>query len=349
MAYDDDWYPHQDLKPILKDTYGVIVYQEQVIDIIKLLANYSPGKADMFRRAIGRKDKELMDKILPQFTTDCVNNGYSEELSIQIAEYIDGCSDYLFNKAHSVAYGYIAMQTAYLKANYPLEFICSQINYVTGEQDKVALYIDYCRQNMITLHQPNLIKGTNKTSIVDGHIIMGFNTISGIGKTNVPTGISNFYGFCSKNSALNKKVTGGLIKAGCFDGDRNLMLSQLEWYKDKRKSKPAIESILATTNISDSDMEIEVFGYDFSNKMKSYDLEIANDTTVLGCVITSIKPWKTKKGDPMAFIKARTTNGIKDLVIFNDAYLCMNIGSVYLIKVDGNRVKDFCLAKETGV
>src|SRR5205814_6613213 len=126
---------------ILGDTYGLIVYQEQVMAIAQKLAGYSPGKADLLRRAMGKKKKEILDKEFEPFAAGMRENGYSDSAIKTLWDILVPFSDYAFNKAHSAAYGLVSYWTAYLKANYPAEYMAGLLTSVAGAKDKTALSV----------------------------------------------------------------------------------------------------------------------------------------------------------------------------------------------------------------
>src|SRR5689334_15476000 len=144
------------LADILGDTYGLIVYQEQVIAIAQKLAGYSPGKADLLRRAMGKKKKEILDKEFEPFAAGMRENGYSNSAIKTLWDILVPFSDYAFNKAHSAAYGLVSYWTAYLKANYPAEYMAGLLTSVAGDKDKSALYLNECRRMGITVLPPDV-------------------------------------------------------------------------------------------------------------------------------------------------------------------------------------------------
>src|SRR4030043_180692 len=149
-------YPHPAVKEILEETYGVIVYQDQVLHIVRALAGYSLGQADIFRKAMGKKIPEVMKKERQNFVNGAKKNGVSAELAAEIFALIEPFAGYAFNKAHSVSYALIAYQTAYLKANYPAEYITAFLTIHAGEIEKAANAVAECRRLNITVVPPDI-------------------------------------------------------------------------------------------------------------------------------------------------------------------------------------------------
>lgn len=155
-------YPHRDLEPILKDTYGIIVYQEQIMQIASKMAGFSLGEADLLRRAVSKKKREVLDEQRSHFVVGSVSQGYSEAEANAVYDMIVRFADYGFPRAHAAAYGVLAFQTAYLKAHYPVQFMASMLTAVTGSHRKVAEYIVECRRMGITVLPPDV----NESSVL---------------------------------------------------------------------------------------------------------------------------------------------------------------------------------------
>ncbi|TMF58454.1 MAG: DNA polymerase III subunit alpha, partial [Chloroflexi bacterium] len=149
-------YPLPELEPILKETYGVIVYQEQVLQIASLLAGFSLGEADVLRAAMGKKKKEEMARMRAQFIDGAVARGVSEAKATEIFDLMAYFAGYGFNKSHSAAYAVISYQTAYLKANYPLEYLAALLNNEAGNYDKVAAAVLDCHARNIDVLPPDI-------------------------------------------------------------------------------------------------------------------------------------------------------------------------------------------------
>jgi DNA polymerase III subunit alpha len=216
------------LADILGDTYGLIVYQEQVMAIAQKLAGYTPGNADLLRRAMGKKKKEILDKEFEPFAAGMKANGYSDGAIKTLWDILVPFSDYAFNKAHSAAYGLVSYWTAYLKANYPAEYMAGLLTSVSGDKDKSALYLNECRRMGITVLPPDVNASAATFTPVGGDIRFGLAAVRNVG-TNVVEAIvaartgkgafTSFSDFLRKVpvNVCNKRVIESLIKAGAFD------------------------------------------------------------------------------------------------------------------------------------
>ncbi|MCL2282195.1 MAG: DNA polymerase III subunit alpha, partial [Fibromonadales bacterium] len=172
---------HDDLEGVLGETYGVIVYQEQVMHIAKILADFSLGKADILRRAMGKKDEKEMAKMEPEFFENGLKKGYPETLLRKIWEDLKPFCGYAFNKSHSATYSYVAYQTAYLKANFPQEYMAAVMSGVKNLEDEFPMHVDECKRMGIEVLQPDVNK-SNNAFIVEGKAIRwGLSQIKGCG------------------------------------------------------------------------------------------------------------------------------------------------------------------------
>jgi DNA polymerase-3 subunit alpha len=216
------------LADILGDTYGLIVYQEQVMAIAQGLAGYSPGKADLLRRAMGKKKKEILDKEFEPFAAGMRANGYSDSAIKTLWDILVPFSDYAFNKAHSAAYGLVSYWTAYLKANYPAEYMAGLLTSVAGDKDKSALYLNECRRMGITVLPPDVNASAATFTPVGGDIRFGLAAVRNVGTAVVEAivaaratdgAFTSFSDFLDKVpvNVCNKRVIESLVKAGAFD------------------------------------------------------------------------------------------------------------------------------------
>jgi DNA polymerase III subunit alpha len=216
------------LAEILGDTYGLIVYQEQVLAIAQKLAGYTPGKADLLRKAMGKKKKEILDKEFEPFATGAAENGYSTEAVRAIWDILVPFSDYAFNRAHATCYGLISYWTAYLKANYPTEYMAGLLTSVAGDKDKSALYLNECRRMGIRVLPPDVNASTAIFTATGTDIRFGMAAVRNVGAAVVDSIIASraakgaftsFADFLNKVpvNVCNKRVIESLIKAGAFD------------------------------------------------------------------------------------------------------------------------------------
>lgn len=233
-------YTHPSLIPILNVTYGCMVYQEQVMQIVRDLAGYSLGRADLVRRAMGKKKLDVMAKEREYFIhgqTDeegnviikgCVRNGIDEASANKIFDEMAEFAKYAFNKSHAAAYAVVSYRTAYLKAYYPEEFMAATLNSFLGNLDKIPMYIDECKRLKIDILKPDINKSYTKFTVDNRKIRFGLGSIKNVGisavnaivKEREENGLyESFTDFCErmKNEAVNKKCIESLIRSGAFD------------------------------------------------------------------------------------------------------------------------------------
>ncbi len=229
------------LEPILKDTYGVIVYQEQVMQISRTLAGYSLGRADLLRRAMGKKDPVVMAKEKEPFLAGAKDQGIDPKKAEAIFDQMAKFAEYGFNKSHSAAYALIAYQTAYLKAHYPVEFLAALLSCDMDSTDKVIKNIADCREQEIEVLPPDINKSGLSFTVVGKSMRFGLGAVKGIGSGAVEaileargeTPFKDIYDFCERVDMRrsNKKVLEALIKCGAFDSTgaaRSALMEGLE-------------------------------------------------------------------------------------------------------------------------
>lgn len=220
-------YLHEKLRPILEPTYSIILYQEQILEIAKELCGYSLGEGDVLRRIIGKKKIDEMAPAIETMIERGVVNGIPRNVMDKITKQIVEFAAYCFNKAHSAAYGLIAYQTSYLKANFPLEYMCASMNNEDFDQDKILVFIKELKKMEITLLPPDISKASPEFVIEGDAIRMGLHYIKGIGNNLKLDNVSSYEAVVSKN---NKGVSAALVKAGaldCFGQSRSSMLSDV--------------------------------------------------------------------------------------------------------------------------
>ena len=233
-------YTHPALEPILNVTYGCMVYQEQVMQIVRELAGYSLGRADLVRRAMGKKKLDIMAKEREYFINGqvdengnvlvpgCVRNGIDKESANKIFDEMAEFAKYAFNKSHAAAYSVVSYRTAYLKTYYPEEFMAATLNSFLGNLDKVPIYIYECKRLNIGILKPDINKSFTKFTVQDKKIRFGLGSIKNVGISAIETVISererngefeSFTDFCERiqSGTVNRKCIECLIKAGCFD------------------------------------------------------------------------------------------------------------------------------------
>ena len=221
-------YTHKALEPILKVTNGCMVYQEQVMQIFRDLAGYSLGRADLVRRAMGKKKLDVMKKEREIFIQGALKNGIDEESSNKIFDEMEEFAKYAFNKSHAAAYAVVAYKTAYLKAHFKAEFMAATMNSFIGNLNKIPEYIEECKNMEIEVLKPDINESYLKFSVINGKIRFALSSIKNAGENAINEIITSrknfgkytsFIDFCERVSgeSVNKKCVESLIKAGCFD------------------------------------------------------------------------------------------------------------------------------------
>ena len=236
-------YPHPALETILQPTYGVILYQEQVMQIAQVLAGYTLGGADMLRRAMGKKKPEEMEKQRAIFTDGAVANGVEADNATYIFDLMEKFAGYGFNKSHSAAYALVSYQTAWLKTHYPAEFMAAVLSADMDNTDKIVTLIDECREMKLEVLPPDVNRSDYKfTPSTDGVVFYGLGAVKGVGQAAIESIIGSRSGgeyrsldeFCERidSSRSNRKVLEALIKAGafdCFSDNRAALMSHLPY------------------------------------------------------------------------------------------------------------------------
>jgi DNA polymerase-3 subunit alpha len=233
-------YPHQDLEPALKETYGIMVYQEQIMLCASVIAGFTLGQAETLIKGISKKKEDKVAEMKESFIGGALAHGYTKALAEKIFGLIQYFSGYGFNKAHSTGYAYIAYQTAYLKANYPIEYMAALLSSVSGDKDDVIKYINECRRMKIPVLPPDINESYRDFTVVGDSIRFGLAVVRNVGhnvvdavieaRTNGP--FKSLEDFCGRVNlrAINKRAVESLIKSGAFDfaGSRKSLLSRYE-------------------------------------------------------------------------------------------------------------------------
>jgi len=238
------------LKPILEETYGVIVYQEQVMKIANVLANYSLGDADILRRAMGKKIPEVMNQEKEKFMVGARGNKIDEKKAEDIFDLMAQFAGYGFNKSHSAAYALIAYQTAYLKAHFPAQFMTGLLSCDMNNTDKVVVYINECREHNIEVLPPDINESVQDFSVNDDRIRFGLAAVKNVGEAALANIIkerqengkfTSLVDFCNRvhSASVNNRVVESLIKSGSFDSPgskRSQLLAILPKAMDQAKA-----------------------------------------------------------------------------------------------------------------
>ncbi|WP_445577513.1 DNA polymerase III subunit alpha [Pseudomonas sp. E141] len=228
LAYPHPDYQYDGLKPVLAPTYGIILYQEQVMQIAQVMAGYTLGGADMLRRAMGKKKPEEMAKQRGGFIEGCANNGIDADLAGNIFDLVEKFAGYGFNKSHSAAYGLVSYQTAWLKAHYPAPFMAAVLSADMHNTDKVVTLIEEVRTMKLRLDAPDVNASEFKFTVNDeGRIIYGLGAIKGVGEGPVEAitearqdgPFKDLFDFCARVDLkrINKRTLDGLIRSGALD------------------------------------------------------------------------------------------------------------------------------------
>ena len=269
------------LQEILGDTYGLIVYQEQVMAIAQKVAGFSLGRADLLRKAMGKKNKEILDKEYVNFEAGMKKNGYSEIAISKLWETLIPFSDYAFNRAHTAGYGLVSYWTAYLKANFPTEYMAALLTSVRDDKDKSAQYLNECRRMGIKVLPPDVNESFADYTPIQNDIRFGLAAIRNVGENVVASIAKNrdqkgrytsFLDFLAKVDVVvcNKKTIESLIKAGAFDSlghtRKGLMAIYLE----------AIDSVMETKR-AESIGQFDLFGSVETAETRGISVEIPTE------------------------------------------------------------------------
>jgi DNA polymerase-3 subunit alpha len=241
-------FPHPALEDVLRETYGVIVYQEQVMSIANLLAGFSMGEADILRAAMGKKDKPKMARQREKFIEGCLKNGIPEPQGTAIFDLVQVFAGYGFNKAHTAAYGMISYQTAYLKANYPIEYLCGLLQNEES-QDRVAAMVVDCQDHGIQVTPPDINTSESAFTVVRDAIAYGMKGVKNVGVKAIELIVeergkngpfASLLDLCLRLDLheVNKRVLEALIKCGALDslGERQQLLHSLDRVVDRAQS-----------------------------------------------------------------------------------------------------------------
>lgn len=343
-------YIHPDLEPILKDTYGLIVYQEQTMKIAMKFAGLTPGEADMFRKAIGKKIPKLIAEELDKFTVRAIKKKYPKEVVDALAEQIKYFGRYGFNVGHSVGYGYITYWTAYAKANYPLEFFCALLNSYIGNIERIAIILRDAQHHGIKVATPSI----NSAGLefvphpLGDSIIFPLIAIKGMGDKTVATILEDrdqngtyqgpaggFEDFCARLPGVPINIKKAMVEAGCFIKPLDKR-AELLFCAERRNAELTGKKLqppdMELANLADWQMaerERKTVGFYLTAHplklrmpmLEMYDLsEEIGESGALAGIVTDIHPFESKRG-PMAFVSVETlVDGCPDLTMFSDVW-----------------------------
>jgi DNA polymerase-3 subunit alpha len=269
-------YAFEELKPVLKDTYGIIVYQEQVMNVARVIGGYSLGQADMLRRAMGKKKAEEMAAHKEIFRKGAVERGFDEEKAIVLFDLMEKFAEYGFNKSHAVAYSVVAYQTAFLKKYYPGQFFAALLGTEINNKDKITAYIQEAKEFGIDILPPDVNQSLWLFNVIGDTIRFGLGAVKGVGEGAVEDIVrerlengpfTGFVNFCERVNLknVNKRVMEALIKVGAFDRcekfNRKTLLDNLEFitaYAEKKQE----DKLMGQTSLFDMGSETKTTSND---------------------------------------------------------------------------------------
>lgn len=365
-------YPDPSLKKILGPTYGVLVYQEQVMQTAQVLAGFSLGEADLLRRAMSKKNADVIQKEREKFIQGAVKLGRRKEVAEQVYDYIAQFANYGFNRSHAVAYSKIAFWLAYFKVHYPGAFYLSLLNSNIGNRNKIAQYLMQAQEAGIKTLPPDIENSQADFSLENGKILVGLKAIRGLRSDllkqilEIKRPIKSMTDFFWKidNNLLSADAIANLIKAGAFDRlapNRNELLKINKDLVESVKMagsnlslfetlEPKIEEEKMPTAAEKSAMEVEAMGFStginpiiavqkYARKYNAKRLQAfeSNEQGIAVGKLMRIKQITTKKGDNMAFAVFSDSSGDKDFTIFPQVWEKveenLKIGDIYLLQV----------------
>jgi len=354
------------LVSILKDTYGIIIYQEQIMKIANIVANYSLGEADILRRAMSKKKIDIMKEEKDKFISRTISNGYQEDFAIKIFSLIEKFASYGFNKSHSIAYTIIAYKMAYLKVHYKKYFYVNLLNSVISDVNKTEEYLYEMKKYDLKVLKPDIRYSTNNYILKDDNIIAPFNIIKGISNiisSKIIEERNNFKDIYDifRKLDLTKNNYELLIKSGCFDDyyNRKTLLNNLDSLLNYSSLSRDLDSnLVLKPDIIEEDeyskeelinMEKELFGFYLSNhptvfyKAKEKNIinlkdieKYFNQDKIMIVLVEQTHEIKTKKGDKMLFFKGSDEERVIDFTVFPKVYEeYFDIRKNYILKVFG--------------
>lgn len=365
-------YPDPSLKKILGPTYGVLVYQEQVMQTAQVLAGFSLGEADLLRRAMSKKNADVIQKEREKFIQGAVKLGRRKEIAEQVYDYIAQFANYGFNRSHAVAYSKIAFWLAYFKVHYPGAFYLSLLNSNIGNRNKIAQYLMKAQEAGIKTLPPDIENSKADFSLENGKILVGLKAVRGLRSDllkqilEIKRPIKSMTDFLWKidNNLLSADAIANLIKAGAFDRlapNRNELLKINKDLVESVKMagsnlslfetlEPKIEEEKMPTAAEKSAMEVEAMGFStginpiiavqkYARKYNAKRLQAFenNEQGIAVGKLMKIKQITTKKGDNMAFAVFSDSSGDKDFTIFPQVWEKvgenLKIGEIYLLQV----------------
>ncbi len=354
-------YIHDDLYDILKDTYGIIIYQEQIMLIASRMASYTLGEADVLRRAMSKKKESILINEKEKFITRSIANGYDEKIATKVYELILKFASYGFNRAHSVSYAMISIKMAYLKANYSLVFMKNLLNMVIGNSIKTNEYIYECKKLNVELTKPDINISEDKYIQKNGKLFFPLNLIKNIGvgavelilKERHKKQFDDIFDFINRcyGKIVNRQVIESLIYSGAFDSlnyNKRTLIYNLDVIINygeigsllQDELKPIIEEKEEFKQEELMQYELDMFGfYITTHPITKYKI---NKDVELVLLVNKVKENTTKKNEKMCFINAMDEVSNIDLVLFPKVYeKNQNINRLDVIHLFGRVEKRF--------
>lgn len=362
------------LEPILKETEGIIVYQEQVMQILAVVASYSYAEADLVRRAMSKKKKEVLEQEQEKFLTRAISNGYKKEVAEELFALILKFAGYGFNKSHSVAYALIGYQMAYLKVKFPTYFLTNLLNMSIGSEVKTKEYLTEAKSHALEIMRPNINTSASTYRIEGNLLYLPFSIIKGLGTNSIVSILEeretngpylDFIDFVKRNwhKNVNERVLETLIHAGVFDmfANKTTLKKNLEAVLNYAELSLGMDATLLLPPVlkeyeeEENKEQLEMLSYGFyitnhptsiymgEGIVKLQDMQQFFDKHVRFVVLVeSIKRLKTKTGEDMAFIDASDDTGAGTFVVFaKQIRLLDEIKAKDIVEVQGRVTKRF--------
>ena len=362
---EDIIYLDDSLKEILEPTYGIIIYQEQIMQILSKMANYTFSESDIIRRAISKKKLEVIEKEKTKFIENSLKNGYKLEIAQQVYDLIVKFADYGFNKSHSVAYALVGYQMCFLKTHCPIYFYEALLNYNIGSDSKTKEYIDCLKKLNIEIIKPDINLSTNKYQVINNKLLLPFNIIKNIGSTVSDTIVkvredkfNDYFDFVKKINGNNigTKTIEMLILAGCLDSfsfNRKTMIEALDDAITYAELSSGIDDLLVSIpNIKRVEeyskdelikKEKELYGFyisnhpisKYNNQIKLNNINNYFDKRIkIFVYVENIKIIKTKKNEQMAFLTCSDETTSLDFILFPNKFnliALLKVGNIILV------------------
>ncbi len=366
LGFEKVSYPHPDLEDILKETYGMIVYQDQIMLVARKFAGYSLGRADILRRAVSKKKKDVLENERINFVDSSIKNGYSKEVANEIYDYIVKFADYGFNKAHSVAYAKVAYLTAYLKCHFFPYYMSTLMTTFMGSTTEILEYTKEAMKKNVEVLPPHINMSDIEFKVIQNKIYFPLTMIKGLGeikskeclKEREKAPFSNYEDFVNRTKDIfAASLMENIIYSGaldCFGLTKKAMIENLQAIIDK-SSYGFIKDIITTTYTTEEysygilqEKEQEIFGFNlrynffrqFAHLYTTYQLIKIRDIKENHLVqtmgsIKKIKEITTKQQEPMAFVELADDTSIIELVLFPavyQQYQSLKEGMIVLVK-----------------